>query len=129
MDALVLLVKLPVVLAIVFVIYVLPIVLFIVCIIRLVFNLGTRKWLILAGVFSLPLSVLVLTTKVKPFTLTTDNAAVYGSAALTLAAAVFWFIAAVKPRKGKYWLEAVTLALTSIFWITYMITTTKWIVG
>ena len=129
MDVILLLVKLPVMLAIVFVIYVLPVTLLAISTIRLIFGLGARKWLALAAALSLPLSVLLLTTKVKPFTVTMENAALYGATVLTLAAAVFWYMGAIKTRGEKYWLEAVAFSLTSIIWIIYMITTTKWIVG
>jgi len=128
MDVVLLLARLPVLLAIVFIIYVLPIALVLVCAIRLIFNLGARKWLALGMVFSMPQSFLLLATTIRPFTFTMNNAGLYGAIGLALGAVVFWFMGTIKSRGEKYWLEGVAFSLISIFWLIYMLITTNWIV-
>jgi len=127
-DVVLLLARLLGLLAIVLIIYVLPIALVLVCTIRLIFGFGARKWLALGMVFSMPQSFLLFATTIRPFTFTMNNAGLYGGVGLTLGAVGFWFMGTIKSRGKMYWLEGVVLCLTSIFWLIYMMITTNWIV-
>ena len=129
MDVLILILKLPILLAILLVIYLLPISVFLASSLRLVFGYGARKWLALACLFSLPLSVYLLINKVRPFTFTSENTMLYLGAGLTLIAAFFWYKGVVQANAQKLWLETTIFILTGLIWLIFMLTTTKWIVG
>jgi len=128
-DVFILLIKLPVLLVMILIIYVLPIALLLASSARFIFDLGHRKWLALAIGFCLPLSIILITTKVKALTFSMQNTGLYIAILLVLIAVFFWYKAIRKTENNKYWLEVTSFFAVSIFWLIFMATTTKWIVG